>query len=101
MGRRPEAEIRRTRITMRSRTYALTTGAPDQVIDWPTGRHVSIVAEGDGTVEVRAGNTEQDNFGLIDTLSNDGFTASHIGCGSIKFTLATGTTMTVTLSRIQ
>lgn len=86
---------------MRSRTYTVTTGSPTQVIDWPTGRHISIVAEGDGTVEIRAGNSEQDNFGLVDTLSNDGFVATHVGCGSLKFTLATGTTMTVTLSRIQ
>jgi hypothetical protein len=86
---------------MRSRTYTVTAGAPTQVIDWPTGRHISIVAEGDGTVEIRAGNSEQDNFGLVDTLSNDGFVATHVGCGSLKFTLATGTTMTVTLSRIQ
>ena len=86
---------------MRSRTYSLTAGAPTQVIDWPTGRHISVAVESDGTVDVSFGNTEQTAFGKIATLSDNGFTATHVGCGSIKMTLATGTTATVVIGRIQ
>jgi hypothetical protein len=86
---------------MRSRTYSLSAGTPTQVIDWPTGRHISVAVESDGTVDVSFGNTEQSTFGKIATISDNGFHSDHIGCGSLKLNLATGTVATVVIGRIQ